>query len=364
MGLFQSTSSLLSGLFFAVACSSGSTLGPSDQSEVKIVNGKKDTDNSFQNVVLLTVRETRTVSATTVEICTGVITAHDTVWAAAHCIKNLPGKNAANLKDEDLYTGVQAHFVNSSAETSNASRPIYARRGFAYRQPLDKYKINEEHVGQDIVVLKFAPGSFTMPQERYAKLIDPAKANELTPRSTKVYLVGYGATQFGVSSGRFDVTARNFGTNVISGKSNRGYFTVSGSKSDIGSALANRGDSGGPLFLEDKVTLIGIGSALKEEGDVVTNYFTDLSTLRAQNLKKLSEGKMNFDDFKNAANDTIVSPAGEPIILDAMCGLFKGGKGKGAPVGDGNKGVAPGAPRPPSAPQAAATQTPIAINSI
>lgn len=310
MGLFKYPFAVVSGLFIAIACSNSSP-STDEGSEVKIVNGQKDVSNLFPNVVLLTVRTTRTFFSRTSEYCTGVITDANTVFAAAHCVKNLPN----NTSVQDVYHGIQTTFQG---------KPVNAINGYAFHEPLNQQTIREDQVGMDLVILKFPAGSFPLAENQFAKLPTAGSSQQLAPQTTNVFLVGYGSTTFGQNSGRFDANNRNYGSNVLAGKSDRGYLTVTGKRGDASSkALANKGDSGGPLFLEDKVTLIGIGSALKIASDnEVTNYFTDLASEQSQSLIAFSQGRITSDQLRSKH----IQPTGNAETLEAMCSKSDGGK--------------------------------------
>lgn len=346
MGLGKFAYLVSMGLSSLGACSNETAHTSTDSSEVKIVGGQAVSAEQFPSVIKLVVKPSTGFFVNNEQICTGVIINSETVVAAAHCIKKA-GTAAAG---KPRYQGITAALT---IQGFNGNRAAQALAGWAYPETIGSDTILEEHIGIDLTVIKFAPNTFVLP--RYPQLPAPRTPGEtiaevapaINLQGSEVTLVGYGATSADMRTGAGN---KNAGKNQIAASmGDRGYLTVVGSLSKR-EAVAAKGDSGGPVFASDGTNpdgiLLGIGSAYAVQGDQVTNFFVDLSSIQSQALLTYASGRMNDGDFSKVVRFGSTN-AGR---FEAMCGgggggnplsgLLGGGKGAGGslPVNSGANG--------------------------
>ncbi len=266
------SSIVIGAIFFSIPALPGCKVKNSIQdSKINVLGGKAAEAQDFPFVIQLA------LSPTQPELCTGVIIGPRTVIAASHCIKQ---------ESRGMFHKPVAIFYDQN----NQEQKIPGKEVYTFSKTLNANEIVENDVGLDFVIVDFgqiskdSKGPFSF-LSVFPSLAQPNPDLEVT-------LVGFGATKSGTrSNGR-----KNYGSNKIAELNPRmGLITITGNEeAGFNSALATRGDSGGPILSKDGKQIIGLSSALYIEpsNKMITNYFVDLNSKHVQTLLGFYKGAL------------------------------------------------------------------------
>ncbi len=242
-----------------------------EQSSISVTNGREIKEKDFPSVVLLVANLSEGQA-----ICTGTFVNSSQVVTAGHCVEGL-----SSSKPEMYY----------ATQTSSGKMAAVARAISFVRNP--NYTISLGVENSDLSVVTFPEG--TAPATSNVATVNPKAGDKLT-------IVGYGNNEtHPVGDSGIEGTGagvKRVGSNEI-GEVADGMITFVGipekssNEAPLGEyVLSGSGDSGGPLFVNGKLTGVTSGGGfaqLKSGEDVAVSRYVDLTSAesRAFLLKNL-----------------------------------------------------------------------------
>lgn len=264
---FLGVGMLLSSLLAANGCGSHNNQA---SSEFKVTNGKKINEQEFPAVAFLASYPVTESGFVSQGFCTGTFVNDHQLLTAAHCVEGLDPENPAMYyvgKPEGSTKDLEYEPIAQAL--SFVQHPNYSMR---LEGGINQY---------DMAVVEFPVG--TAPAVSQITNIKPKTGDDLT-------IVGYGDNRnFATYSGEFGGSGsgiKRVGTNQVAFLESDmiGFYGVTEENPElkVGEFSASgAGDSGGPLYINDKLAGItsGGGLAQTEEGFMVgVSLYVDLTS--------------------------------------------------------------------------------------
>ncbi|MGE0173308.1 MAG: trypsin-like serine protease [Oligoflexales bacterium] len=223
--------------------------GTQSTSDIKVTNGKIIDESVYPSVVLL-YRQVDEGGA----ICTGTFINKNTVLTAAHCVRGNPSEN-----DE---VDTKLMIVKPKGDGSFES---IAKSTNAYQSPSWDKTTTTPHI-DDVGLVVFPEDT----SANYSEITD-----EQAELGKKITIVGYGNNDNVTATG---AGTKRLGTNTLKSFAN-GFLNFEGALKTTDAsgknASAGPGDSGGPMFQDDKI--VGITSGGGNRETVTEDEYVDLS---------------------------------------------------------------------------------------
>lgn len=224
-------------------------------SNIKVSNGKEIADTEYPSVIML-------FDQAKGGLCTGTFISDDTVITAAHCTMGSNDIDAKGKVNHTLYIAKLIDIKQKKIEKLATSVAVY--RNPAWDAEFKKQQVNSYDLG----LVVFPKGT--------AKEVSQI-SGEIAQQGEKLTIVGYGLDYVPKDAKDVDpssVGKKRIGYNsVLMLKDGFIYFSgaVKTTTADGTNANASMGDSGGPLFIDDKLagitsgggrTLFGTGASV------------------------------------------------------------------------------------------------------
>jgi secreted trypsin-like serine protease len=209
-----------------------------------IINGVEVNEDDHPSVVCL-------YNEKTGEICTGTFVTPTLVLTAAHCIggeQNKKGQVDVELSIVEFLDIKKGKYLVHGRSTRAFRHPYWIRRSGSN--------------GWDLGLVEFKKG---------VSLGFSEISSQKIGAGDKVDLVGYGTDQMNALSILERAGVKRWGENRIAGLSKRGAYlyvdsSIMNANSEGRYALGNFGDSGGPVFVDGKVTAVWSRTTSDYEG--------------------------------------------------------------------------------------------------
>ena len=265
-----------SSLLLPAACSSG--LNPT--SKVKVVNGRTINVSDYPEVVLLGTEDGK-------PLCSGTFISRDAVLTAAHCTKKGQTVDPTTYQVKDLTLDLIQLDDPRSKTYSVVSTSVAVYRSPKWDEEFPVQMLNK----YDMAIVKF-------PENTSAYTHDLAQ-NEPNPGDDFV-IVGYGINyvpgRFDFAIDRSSAGIKRMGTNTIQELVD-GMIRFTGptktTAEDGNNAGSSKGDSGGPMFVHDKLVGVTSGGRLTPAGEELrSTYYTDVnSSASRQFIRRVMEAR-------------------------------------------------------------------------